>query len=279
MGLFGLVYAAIMGVGYMGSEISKSAEDDVARKKAQEKGDMYYYAHDGKHLTFNGHKVYECIDGVKDAVTGQLIVDYSMNDKIEELNIKEKNDKAKQEAIIKGNDVYFEEIPLNHWQKKTHYQIPPRMRLVENDMPISNRKSVSATGVYDGHYYNVAEELKFGFKYIYPLTKSEQESRERYNDSPYTWRHYHYVPPTPEQWEELLKPIKEWNTTWVMRDKVLNNPECISKWIYDVYCKKYNIPIGTWEEVLEACHREHPLGWSPRSSYKSLEEFLQIYDI
>lgn len=291
--MFGIFMALFGGIGIIGHSVSQSLEDEKYRDRARAKGDEYYFAHDGERRVSDNHKIARGNYGIIDATTGNYIVDNRELERQKERKIKEENRVSKQEAIIKGEETYT-------WDRVNGKEGGPLgigiLRLVKNDMPIENHSSEYEW--YEGqkfiekapcirydkngknfipnyHYiYKLYEEKNFSFKC--PIQYTEQEIENINNNSIYKNIKDYQVP--DEGWKDITDKCKKDNIA-ILVHWINIRPINQIKWMHQ-YCFKYDIPMGTWEEVEQACWKEHPVRWGkPEEELWSFKKwFLSVYD-
>lgn len=241
-GLFGALFLLACGGAYAHKGMTEAIDNNKSREEARKAGRKYYHAIDGERTVDTNHKILRLPDGIKDMETGQWLFDKKKQDALERKQLSELDEISKKEAIIKGQSTYWctlhESDPRTYGIRmngKKRYQ-----RLVYNDMPI-DRVLKESIDYYHEKYqmklrrrYEQATELQFRF--ILPLNAE------------------------PEIEQKAFEKCKDWNMNFIMSNICqiypINEVEVVYK-----YCKKYNIPLGTWDEIEAMMLKEHPLGW------------------
>ena len=251
-GLFGALFLLACGGAHAYKGITESIDNQKSREAARQRGQKYYHALDGQRSVDTNHKVLNLPDGIKDMETGQWLYDKKKEDAKERKQLSELESIAKKEAIIKGKDVYT---------CKVHGSDPIRMnikvygsynRLTSNDMPVKKVSRISIGIGKNEKYYTRATELSFDF--FVPI-KVDEETKEK-----------------------AFSYCKDFNMKYILRSICEVYPINQVKAIYN-YCVKYNIPIGTWDEIEAMMLEEHPLGWRkvPACENYKLEDFMKSY--
>lgn len=246
MGLFGALFMLACGTAHVYKDISESLDNEKSREFARRNNRKYYHALDGERTVDTNHKILRLPDGIKDMHTGEWLFDKRKQDAIERKQLTELDKIEKKESIIKGKKTYWctlhESDPRRYGccrsgQKK--YQ-----RLVNNDMPVESvlmeslsyyvnenneKRLINVTYAYDK-----AKELNYGF-WIPLNIKLGLE-------------------------EKVFKKCKHWNMEYIMKGLCKTYPINKLEIVYK-YCRKYNIPMGSWEEIESMMLEEHPLGW------------------
>ena len=242
-GLFGALFLLACGGAHAYKDITEARDNTEARERARKDGRKYYYAVDGERSVDTNHRILRLPDGIKDMQTGEWLLDKRKQDALERKQLSELDEISKKEAIIKGETVYrctlHDSDPRRHgWRMSglKYYK-----RLVSNDMPVEKTKRNvckyynAEKGEEENKWYHEYQELQFGF--TVPCDN---------------------IDPTIK--EIAFNKSKDWNMKHEMKGLCeclpINKVEVIYK-----YCKKYNIPMGTWDEIETMMLKEHPLGW------------------
>lgn len=251
-GLLGALYLLACGGAYAYKDITESRENNEARERARREGRKYYYATDGERVVDTNHRVMRLPDGVKDMQTGQWLYDKKKEDAKKRRELSELDEIEKKEAIIKGKNTYWctlhESDPRRNWRNVgRRYQ-----RLTNNDMPVEKVLDESLGLGEDKIWYTNATELSFHFNL--PI---------EYNS---------------ETKEKVFDRCKNWNMEFIMKSLCKTYPINEVEVIYK-YCQKYNIPIGTWNEIEAMMLEEQPLGWRkvPPSKDWQFENFMNKF--
>lgn len=241
-GLFGALFMLACGGAHAYKGITESLDNEKSREEARRNGHKYYYALDGERAVDTNHKILRLPDGIKDMQTGQWLFDKKRQDAKEREELSGLDNISKKEAVIKGKQTYWctlhESDPRRYGIRmggQKRYQ-----RLVSNDMPIDRVLKESFSYYHEEYqmhlsrWYDKATELQFGF--WTPLNAD------------------------PEIEEKAFDECKNWNMEFIMSNICKNYPINEVEVIYN-YCKKYNIPMGTWKEIETMMLKEQPLGW------------------
>lgn len=242
-GLFGALFLLACGGAHAYKDITEARDNQEARERARRDGRKYYFAIDGERTVDTNHKILRLPDGIKDMQTGEWLFDKKKQDALERKQLSELDEISKKEAIIKGEDTYrctlHDSDPRRQGRGVTgvnYYR-----RLVNNDMPIEKTKRNVCK------YFN--EE------------KMEEENK---------WYYEHYelqfgftvpcdnIEPTIK--EIAFNKSKHWNMNFIMKGLCQSLPINELEVVYK-YCNKYDIPLGTWEEIEAMMLKEQPLGW------------------
>lgn len=259
MGLFGILFTLASGGAYIYKDITESRENEEARQRAIREGKKYYHAVDGERAVDTNHRITRLPNGIKDYETGKWLYDKKKEDAKERAKLSELDEISKKEAIIKGEKTYWctlhESDPRRHGKSMigdTRYR-----RLVSNNMPV---KQIKRDFLVDGSienkiYYTIAIESREHFQI--PLYYEDYDSETN---------------------EKIYNNCYKWNMNFVMKSICevypINEVEVIYK-----YCKKYDIPLGTWDNIEAMMLEEHPLGWRkvPPSKDWQYEQFMERF--
>lgn len=258
-GLFGALFLLACGGAYAHKGITEAIDNNKSREEARKAGRKYYHAIDGERAVDTNHRILRLPDGIKDMETGQWLFDKKKQDALERKQLSELDEISKKEAIIKGKQTY---------QCSLHESDPRRtgnanigfmgryQRLVSNGMPIENIE-------YDSYYptgkpweksvfYKQAIELTYGFRV--PLEYEGDYQEGIFNQC----KHYNM--------EITLKSM--------CKVYPINKLEVIYK-----YLKKYNVPLGDWDEIEAMMLEEQPLGWRkvPPCKDWQFEKFMEQF--
>ena len=251
-GLLGALYLLACGGAYAYKDITESRENNEARERARIEGKKYYYATDGERAVDTNHRVMRLPDGVKDMQTGQWLYDKKKEDAKKRRELSELDEIEKKEAIIKGKNTYWctlhESDPRRNWRNVgKRYQ-----RLINNDMPVQSVLKETLGIGENKIWYTNAKELSFHFNL--PV-----EYNLETKDKVFEW-------------------CKDWNMEFIMKSLCKTYPINEVEVIYN-YCQKYNIPIGTWNEIEAMMLEEQPLGWRkvPPSKDWQFENFMNHF--
>ena len=126
----------------------------------------------------------------------------------------------------------------------------PVERIRYRSFDIYDKKEIELIGKYDKRY-KVAEDLQNGFNFPFDVD--------------------------PKIYDKIYKQCKKWNM-FRMKTYCKNRPINEVKVIFE-YCKKYEIPMGTWDEIEEMMLEEHPLGWrkKPASEDWKYKQFIDCF--
>ena len=257
-GVFGALFLLACGSAHAYKGITESIDNQKSREEARKRGQKYYYALDGQRDVDTNHKVLNLPDGIKDMQTGQWLYDKKKEDAKERVKLSELDIIAKKEAIIKGNNVYtctvHESDPKIGNPKINFYKGGFYRRLTSNDMPVEKVLATYIGTGKDEKRYIRATELSFGF--FVPLEVGEDTKEKAFNK------------------------CKDWNLKYIMCGICKVYPINKVKAIYN-YCLKYDIPIGTWEDIEAMMLEEQPLGWRkvPACEEWEYNQFLERYII
>lgn len=301
--MFGLLMALIGGVGRLGHSVSKTIEDEKSRDEARREGRDYYWANDGQRRVSDNHKIARGSYGIIDATTGEYIVDKRELERQKDKEYEEENRVSKQEAIIKGKSTYS-------WKRRTgerSYDWDSCVRLVDNDLAVTNTGSKedwfpgqknaltntdricnNQKGLYEKFlsetkkYYDYCLYTEKNFQFLKPMQLTDKELEKKNEEQMKRYvnmiskgiepKLYYRVP--DEGWVDIINKCKEINIERIVR--LINiYPINEIKWMHQ-YCFKYDIPMGTWEEVEKACWEEHPVKWGiPTSDSYYFKQFVE----
>lgn len=286
MGLFGALFLLATGGAYAIKGIKNQSNDDYFREAARKEGRKYYYSHDGERRVDNNHKILRVSGkGIQDMVTGEWLYDQQAEtNKLKEINRKESYI-FKEKAISKGEKKY--KCRVDESDKNLYLYGTNRWgyyyRLCSNDMPVKEFES-GFTIRYKWYKDKMPEELR-------------KELVEKYSWSDGTVRDIHYDNIVEHNFEFKMfgdfhyyggktfkdDKIEDENLKRLLIDYISNQYENYKEQnmrimssicnVYPInevehiykYAKKYNIPLGTWEEIEEMMLEEHPLGWRKKS--------------
>ena len=257
-GVFGALFLLACGGAHAYKGISETIDNQKSREEARQKGRKYYHALDGQRAVDTNHKVLNLPGGIKDMQTGEWLYDKNKENAKERVRLSELDIIAKKEAIIKGKNVYtctvHESDPITKNIHITGYKGAYYSRLTSNDMPVKKVLSESIGVGKDRRWYTKATELSFGF-FVPVEVNSETE-------------------------EKAFKWCKDWNLKQIMRGICNVYPINKVKAVYE-YCQKYDIPVGTWDDIEAFMLEEHPLGWRkvPPCEDWQFEQFMESYII
>lgn len=256
-GLFGALWLLLYGTAHAHKNITESIDNNKSREEARKVGKRYYNALDGERAVDTNHKILRLPDGIKDMQTGQWLFDKKEQDENERVELSKLDEISKQEATIKGEVTYWCTL---HESDPRRYNINMSgqkryQRLVSNNMPIDCVRSTSFSyyneeyNIHLKRWYDKAIELQFGF---HILLNAEPEIKEK-----------------------AFYECKNWNMKFVMEGICESYPINKVEVIYN-YCKKYNIPLGTWSEIESMMLEKHPLGWRkvPECKDWEFEKFI-----
>ena len=277
--MFGLLAMLIGGIGRLGNSVSKTVEDERTRDEARREGREYYWANDGQRRVSDNHKIARGSYGIIDATTGEYIVDKSELERQKDREYEEENRVSKQEAIIKGKNTYS-------WKRRTGSRDIDWdfcSRLISNDMPIQeyeemywNPDKKEVMNVFKMHKIHQKEHWIFylykerNFDFLCPIQFTDEELKRKTED--YETRTYSSI--KNEWWNNIVEIYKKENIKMLVK-KINIYPINEVKWMHQ-YCFKYNIPMGTWEEVEKACWEEHPVKWGkPASDSYYFKQFVE----
>ena len=252
-GLFGALFLLACGGAHAYKDITEARDNQEARERARRDGRKYYFAIDGERTVDTNHKILRLPDGIKDMQTGEWLFDKKKQDALERKQLSELDEISKKEAIIKGQNTYWctlhESDPRSH---NIHIRGNQYQRLTSNDMPVEKifKESLGLGG--NKVWYTQANELSYGF-YVPIEYVSEIE-------------------------EKVFDWCKKWNMKYILSTICKNHPINEVEVIYK-YCNKYNIPIGTWDEIETMMLEEYPLGWRkvPSSKDWQFENFINSF--
>lgn len=256
-GLFGALFLLACGGAHAYKDIAEARDNEKSREEARRDGRKYYFALDGERTVDTNHKILRLPDGIKDMQTGEWLFDKRKQDTLERKQLSELDEISKKEAIIKGQNTYWctlhESDPRRYGIRmngKKRYQ-----RLVCNDMPIDRVLRES----FD--YYREKDQVKISKRY-------EQATELQFR----------FILPLNVELEieqKVFEKCKDWNMNFIMNNICQIYPINEVKIVFN-YCKKYNIPMGTWNEIEAMMLKEHPLGWRkvPASENWKFEKFV-----
>lgn len=251
-GLFGALFLLACGGAHAYKDITEARDNQKTRERARKEGRKYYQSVDGERTVDTNHRIMRLPDGIKDTQTGEWLFDKRKQDSLERKQLSELDVISKKEAIIKGEQTYWctlhESDPRRNWRSLSgRYQ-----RLTNNDMPVEKIYKESLGLGENKVWYTQANELSYGF---YIPIEYMSETKEKVFD----W-------------------CKEWNMKYILSTICKNHPINEVEVIYK-YCNKYNIPIGTWDEIEAMMLKEQPLGWRkvPPSTGWKFEQFMEKF--